>query len=62
MYRKPYWACTVKFYFGFFSLEIPGKPILGGFGVRFNFRVYGKRYWRFKKKMAAMRERHSSVR
>ncbi|WP_319525751.1 hypothetical protein [uncultured Desulfosarcina sp.] len=62
MYRKPYWGCTVKFHFGAFSIAVdPAMPILGGLGIRFNFRIYGKRYWRFKRKMEASRKRHAAA-
>ena len=62
MCRKPYWGCTVKFYFGTLSIAVdPAMPILGGLGIRFNFRIYGKRYWRFKRKMEAIRKRHAAA-
>ena len=62
MYRKPYWGCTVKLYFGAFSIAIdPAMPVLGGLGIRFNFRIYGKRYWQFKRKMESLRKRHAAA-
>jgi hypothetical protein len=56
--RKPCWGCTINFYFGSASIEFDrAMRILGGIGIRTNFRIYGKRYWAWKKKMKRLRER-----
>ncbi len=58
MYRKPYWGCTLKFYFGAALIEFdPAMPVFGGIGVRLNFRIYGKRYWAFKRRVRKMKAR-----
>jgi hypothetical protein len=42
---------TVKFYIGAMSLEFEHKmPVFEGIGFRFNIRIYGKKYYRFKRK------------
>ena len=62
MYRKPYRGCTVKFHFGAFSIAVdPAMPVLGGLAIRLNFRIYGKRYWRFKRKMEAIPKRNAAL-
>ena len=63
MDRKPYWRCTVKFHFGTLSIEVDrSMPILGGPGIRCSLRIYGKRYWRFKRKIKALREQREKRR
>lgn len=58
MLREPRFSHTIKIYFGAFSFAFdPSMPVLGGPMFRFNLRVYGKRYWRWKRKMKAMREK-----
>ncbi len=49
---------TVKFYIGAMSLEFEHKmPVFGGIGFRFNIRIYGKKYYRFKRKIRKLKEK-----
>ncbi|WP_319406160.1 hypothetical protein [uncultured Desulfosarcina sp.] len=48
----------MKFYFGAALIEFdPAMPVFGGIGVRLNFRIYGKRYWAFKRRVRKMKAR-----
>ena len=53
---------TLKFYIGAMSIELGGSKVLGGIGFKIVFRVYGKRYYDFKRKVRKTKKKKKALR
>jgi len=54
-------TCTIKFYIGAMSFEIGKNTALGGFHFIFRISFYGKSYYKFKRRMRALRMKRKGV-
>ena len=51
---------TLKFYLGRITIERTPLADLLGFGFRFSFLMYGRKYWAFKRKIKEAKRRRGA--